>query len=49
MELDLGLGGPGPAAPLEIASSRMSHLWNALCRAKGACARCLPWQGHPQP
>ena len=36
MELDLGLGGPGPAAPLEIASSRMSHLWNALCRAYDA-------------
>ena len=36
MELDLGLGGPGPAAPLEIASSRMNHLWNALCRAYDA-------------
>ena len=37
MDLDLDLGlGPGPAAPLEIASSRMSHLWNALCRAYDA-------------
>ena len=42
MELDLGLGGPGPAAPLEIASSRMSHLWNALCRAYDA----LGFPGH---
>lgn len=33
MELGLGLGGPGPSGPLEIASSRMGHLWDALCRA----------------
>jgi hypothetical protein len=32
-ELDLGLGGPGPSGPLEIASSQMAHLWDALCRA----------------
>ena len=36
MELDLGLGGPGPSGPLEIASSRMGHLWDALCRAYDA-------------
>jgi hypothetical protein len=35
-ELDLGLGGPGPSGPLEIASSRMGHLWDALCRAYDA-------------
>ena len=35
-ELDLGLGGPGPSGPLEIASSRMAHLWDALCRAYDA-------------
>jgi hypothetical protein len=35
-ELDLGLGGPGPPGPLEIASSRMGHLWDALCRAYDA-------------
>lgn len=32
-ELDLGLSGPGSSGPLEIASSRMGHLWNALCQA----------------
>ena len=32
-ELDLGLGGPGPSGPLEITSSRMGHLVDALCRA----------------
>jgi hypothetical protein len=36
LELDLGLGGPGPSGPLEIASSRMGHLWDALCRAYDA-------------
>ncbi len=35
-ELDLGLGGPGPSGPLEITSSRMAHLWDALCRAYDA-------------
>ncbi len=35
-ELDLGLDGQGPAGPLEIASSRMGHLWDALCRAYDA-------------
>ncbi len=33
MELDLGLVGTGASGPLEIASSRMGHLWDALCRA----------------
>jgi len=32
-ELDLGLDGPAAAGPLEIVSSRMGHLWDALCRA----------------
>jgi hypothetical protein len=32
-KLDLGLGGAGPAGPLEIASSQLGHLWDALCRA----------------
>jgi hypothetical protein len=33
-ELDLGLAaGTSPGGPLEIASSRMGHLWDALCRA----------------
>jgi hypothetical protein len=32
-ELDLGLGAASPAGPLEITSSRMGHLWEALCRA----------------
>jgi hypothetical protein len=36
LELDLGLGVPGPAGPLEIASSRMGHLWDAPCRAYDA-------------
>jgi hypothetical protein len=35
-ELELGLGGPGPSGPLEIASSRAAHLWDALCRAYDA-------------
>jgi len=33
MELDLCLGSAGPAGPLQIASSRMGHLWDALCQA----------------
>jgi hypothetical protein len=33
MELDLGLGGPGPSGPLEIAFLRMGHLRDAPCRA----------------
>jgi hypothetical protein len=32
-ELDLGLGAASPSGPLEIVSSRMGHLWDALCRA----------------
>jgi len=33
-ELDLGLAaGASASGPLEIISSRMSHLWDALCRA----------------
>jgi hypothetical protein len=36
MELGLGLGGPGPSGPLEIVSSRMGHLRDALCRAYDA-------------
>ena len=36
LELDLGLDGPGPAGPLEIASSRMGHLLDALSRAYDA-------------
>jgi hypothetical protein len=35
-ELDPGLGCPGPSGPLEIASPRMGHLWDALCRAYDA-------------
>ena len=35
-ELDLGLNGPGPSGPLEIASSRMGCLWDALCLAYDA-------------
>ena len=35
-ELELGLGGPGPSGPLEIASSRMGHLWGALSGAYDA-------------
>ena len=35
-ELDLGTAGPGPAGPLEIASSRMGHLLDALSRAYDA-------------
>jgi hypothetical protein len=32
-ELDLGLpAGTSPGGPLEITSTRMSHLWDALCR-----------------
>jgi hypothetical protein len=31
--LDLGLGTAGANGPLEITSSRASHLWGALCRA----------------
>ena len=33
LELGLDTGAPGPAAPLEIASSRMGHLPDALSRA----------------
>ena len=36
LELDLGTAGPGPAGPLEIASSRMGHLLDALSRAYDA-------------
>jgi hypothetical protein len=36
LELDLGMGGPGPSGPLEIASSRMGHLLDALSRAYDA-------------
>ena len=32
LELDLGLDGPGPAGPLPITSSKMSHLVGALER-----------------
>ena len=32
-ELDLGLDAVSAAGPLEIVSSRMGHLWDALCRA----------------
>jgi Transposase DDE domain len=36
-ELDLGLpAGTSPGGPLEITSTRMSHLWQALCRAYDA-------------
>jgi len=35
-ELGLGLEGPGPSGPLPITSSRMGHLWDALCRAYDA-------------
>jgi hypothetical protein len=33
LELDLGTAGPGRSGPLEIASSRMGHLLDALSRA----------------
>jgi hypothetical protein len=36
LELDLGAGGPGLSGPLEIASSRTGHLWDALSRAYDA-------------
>ena len=36
LELDLGTAGPGPSGPLEIASSRMGHLLDALSRAYDA-------------
>ncbi len=32
-ELDLGLEAAAGSGPLEIASSQMAHLWDALCRA----------------
>src|SRR6476469_4258911 len=32
-ELDLGLDAAAVWGPLEIVSSRMGHLWEALCRA----------------
>jgi len=35
LELDLGLGSPGPSGPLPITSSRMGCLLDALCRAYG--------------
>ena len=35
-ELDLGLGLDGSSGPLPITSSRMGHLWDALCRAYDA-------------
>lgn len=31
--LDLGLDAAGASGPLPITSSRMGHLWDALCRA----------------
>jgi hypothetical protein len=34
-ELDLGLGGQRPSGPVEIASSRMGRLRDALCRECG--------------
>jgi hypothetical protein len=36
LELDLGPAGPGPSGPLEIASSRMGYLLDALGRAYDA-------------
>jgi hypothetical protein len=36
LELDLGPAGPGPSGPLEITSSRMGHLLDALGRAYDA-------------
>lgn len=44
-ELDLGLGGPGPHGPPEIASSRMGHSWDALSRAYDMP---VPPPGHPR-
>jgi len=35
-ELELGLGVAGSSGPLPITSSRMGHLWDALCRAYDA-------------
>jgi hypothetical protein len=35
-ELDLGLSAAGPGGPLEITSSWMAYLWEALCRAYDA-------------
>ncbi len=35
-ELELGLGLDGSSGPLPITSSRMGHLWDALCRAYDA-------------
>ena len=35
-ELELGLEVAAGSGPLEIASSRMAHLWEALCRAYDA-------------
>ena len=34
--MDLGLGVAAAAGPLEIVSSRMGHLWDALWRAYDA-------------
>ena len=39
MELGLGLDRPGPSGPLEIASSRIGHLWDALSTASTMTAR----------
>src|ERR1700758_4856232 len=36
LELDLGTAAPGPSGPMEITSSRMGHLWDALSRAYDA-------------
>jgi Transposase DDE domain len=43
-ELDLGLPA-GASGPLEIASSRMGHLWDALCRAYDVLGFAQPTGG----
>ncbi|HEX3965371.1 MAG TPA: hypothetical protein VHZ03_53455 [Trebonia sp.] len=48
LELDLGLGGPGPSGPLEIASSRLGHLLDP-CRGptiRLGSRRPVPCPGH---
>ena len=47
LELDLSMGRPGPSGPLEIASSRMGHLWDALSRAYDALG-FPPATGHDE-
>jgi hypothetical protein len=42
LELDLGTAGPGPSGPLEIASSRMGQLLDALTRAYDALGSRRP-------